>query len=231
MPMLVALVWVAFLRHKKQLAKRRRINAWGLGIAAAYASLSVGLKHVASNGFDADLKRRGVSFERRMEAPTAFNIILWRSVVDRGDELWVGYRTVWEPHDKPVRWTIYPRGEDALAGIEDMREVKTVQWFSDGWWIARRHVKGVWMGDMRFGESRAWGNKKGILDTRPAFTWNVLVDDTGDQLRSHRPTRDDPKATLKRMGQRIAGNHEEWDAIPRLAGVTGRLPEFLTFVE
>ena len=109
-----------------------------------------------------------------MEAPTPFNILLWRSVVDRGDELWVGYRTVLESRDTPVRWTIYPRGAEALAGMEDMREVKTLKWFSDGWWIARRHVKGAWVGDLRFGESRAWGDKKGMVDSRPAFAWNVL---------------------------------------------------------
>lgn len=231
MPMLVALVWVAFLRTKKQQRKRRRINAWGLGIASTYALLSVGMKLVASSGFEADLERRGVAYERRMEAPTPFNIVLWRSVVDRGGEFWVGYRTVWENHDTPVRWTIYPRGVEAIAGMEQMREVKTVQWFSDGWWIARRHAKGVWMGDMRFGESRAWGDKKGMVDSRPAFCWNVLQNEDGERLRSYRPSRADPEATLRRMGLRIAGYRSEWEAIPRLAGVTGSLPEYLGVVE
>jgi inner membrane protein len=231
LPMLVALVWLAFLRTKKQLPKRRRLNAWGLGIASAYALLSVGMKQVASAGFEADLARRGVAFERRMEAPTPFNIILWRSVVDRGDELWVGYRTVWESRDTPVRWTIYPRGADALAGMQDMREVKTLTWFSDGWWIARPHVKGAWVGDLRFGESRAWGDKKGMVDSRPAFSWNVLRDADGERLRTHHPARANPEETLRRMGHRIVGNRHEWEAIPRLAGVKGSLPEFLGVVE
>jgi inner membrane protein len=231
MPMLVALVWLAFLRTKKQLPKRRRLNAWGLGISAAYALLSVGMKFVASDGFEADLKRRGVSYERRMEAPTPFNIILWRCVVDRGDELWVGYRTVWENDDTQVRWTVYPRGAEALAGMEDMREVKTLKWFSDGWWIARAHVKGAWVGDLRFGESRAWGDKKGMVDSRPAFAWNVLRDADGERLRMHHPARAAPGETLRRMGHRIVGNHGEWEAIPRLAGVKGSLPEFLGVVE
>ena len=99
LPMLVALVWLAFLRTKKQLPKRRKLNAWGLGIATAYALLSIGMKFVASAGFEADLARRGTVYQRRMEAPTPFNILLWRSVVDRGDELWVGYRSVFETHD------------------------------------------------------------------------------------------------------------------------------------
>ena len=116
LPMLVTLVWLAFLRTKKQLPKRRKLNAWGLGISTGYALLSVGMKFVASAGFDADLARRGTVFQRRMEAPTPFNILLWRSVVDRGDEFWVGYRSVFENQTTPVRWTIYPKGGAALAG-------------------------------------------------------------------------------------------------------------------
>ncbi|MDP3851634.1 MAG: metal-dependent hydrolase [Luteolibacter sp.] len=231
MPMLVALVWLAFLRTKKQVPQRRRLNAWGLGIAAAYALLSVGMKQVASAGFDADLARRGVTYERRMEAPTPFNIMLWRSVVDRGDELWVGYRTVFERHKTPVRWTIYPRGAEALAGMEDLREVRRLKWFSDGWWIARRHAKGAWVGDLRFGESRNWGDKKGMVDSRLSFSWNVLPQEKNERLQPLRPTRTGVGETLRRMVLRTVGQRVEWEANPRLAGVTGSLPEFLAVEE
>lgn len=227
LPMLVALVWLAFLRTKKQLQRRRRLNAWGLGIAAAYALLSVAMKFTASAGFDADLARRGVEYERRMEAPTPFNILFWRSVVDRGDSLWVGYRTVFESSETPVRWTIYPRGAEALDGMEGLREVRRLKWFSDGWWIARKHVHGAWIADLRFGEGRSWGNKEGMVDSRPAFAWDVRPDVRGDRLRSFFPGRDNAGETLGRMFARTLGKHDAWEANPRLAGVTGRLPEFL----
>jgi inner membrane protein len=231
MPMLVALVWLAFLRHKKQLAKRRRLNAWGLGLSTAYAVLSVGMKFTASAGFAADLERRGVSYERRMEAPTPFNIVLWRAVVDRGDELWVGYRSVFDGRDKPVRWTVYPRGAAALEGMENMREVMRVRWFSDGWWIARRHAKGVWMADLRFGEGRTWGAKEGMVDNRPAFAWDVIPTADRDRLNAYHPARVNPGETMRRLVHRAVGDDDNWEATPRLAGVTGRLPEFLQVID
>lgn len=231
LPMLVALVWLAFLRDKKQLPKRRRLNAWGLGISTAYALLSVGMKFIASAGFHADLERRGVSYERRMEAPTPFNIVLWRAVVDRGDELWVGYRTVFESRDSPVRWTVYPRGAGALEELARLREVRRVQWFSDGWWIARGHNKGVWLADLRFGEGRTWGEREGMVDCRPAFAWDVIPTAERDRLRPYHPARTNPGETLRRMSHRIMGDHKSWDAIPRLSGVTGSLPELLSVVE
>jgi inner membrane protein len=231
MPMLVALFWLAFLRDKKRQSQRRRLNAWGLGLSTGYAVLSVAMKLSASAGFDADLERRGVSYDRRMEAPTPFNIVMWRAVVDRGDELWVGYRTVFESREKPVRWTVYPRGAQALEGMEKMREVRRVQWFSDGWWIARRHNKGVWMADMRFGEGRTWGERKGMVDNRPAFAWDIIPTAESDRLRPYHPARANAGETLRRMSRRIVGDHEAWEGMPRLAGATGSLPEFLPVID
>ena len=231
LPMLVALVRLAFLRTKKQLLKRRKINAWGLGIASAYALLSVGMKLVASAGFEADLARRGTPFERRMEAPSPFNIILWRSVVDRGDEFWVGYRTVFEPRDQPVRWTVYPKNPHALERVMDLREARMVAWFSDGWWIARDHVKGAWVGDLRFGEGRVWGARPGMVDQRLTFAWDVLPDSKTGRLRPHRMSRGNAGETLTRLVQRALGRRYRWEANPRLDGVTGSLPEPIAVVE
>lgn len=231
LPLVVSLVWVAFLRTKKQFPKRRRIGGWGLGLSTGYALLSVGMKFVASAGFEADLTRRAVGFERRMEAPTPFNILLWRSVVDRGDEFWVGYRTVFEMRDSPVRWTVYPRAAETLSGVENEREVMAVRKFSDGWWIARSHKKGVWMGDMRFGESREWGAKKTMVDSRLVFSWIMNPEEEGDRLNQLRPDVRNPGETFGRMGRRILGDRESWEANPRLAGVPGSLPEFLAVWE
>jgi len=231
LPLVVTLCWLAFLRTKKQGPKRRRLNAWGLGLAAAYALLSVGMKFVVSAGFDADLARRGVICRRRMEAPTPFNILLWRSVVDCGDEFWVGYRSVFEFPSSPVRWTVYPQDGNALAGMRDLREVKTLMWFTDGWWIARPHSKGAWLGDLRFDEARSWGDKKTMVDSRLAFAWNINSNDKGDRLQPLHPVRVRPGEILRRMAARLFGDREAWEANPRLAGVTGSLPEVLEVKE
>lgn len=231
MPMLVACVWLAFLRTKKQAPKRRRLNAWGLGISAAYVLLSGGIKRVASAGFDADLAKRGVIYERRMETPTPLNILLWRSVVDCGGDFWVGYRSVFDGRESPVRWTIYPKGHDAVAGMTDLRECKRLQWFTDGWWIARPHAQGAWIGDMRFDEVRNWGDKKGMVDSRLTFAWNLNPNAQGDRLQPLHVASMNFGDTLKRMAARIVGNRSAWEANPRLAGVTGSLPEFLAVTE
>jgi inner membrane protein len=232
LPLIVTLIWLAFLRTKKQLPKRRKLNAWGLGLSTGYVVLSLLAKWAASAGFDADLHRRGLAFTRRMEAPTPFNIFLWRSVADRGDEFWVGYRSIFEFHDTPVRWTIYPKGKDVYFPYSEMREAKRVTWFSDGWCIARAHAKGLWLGDLRFGESRVWGEKKkDLVDNYLAFSWVFTPSETPDPLRQILPDRKNSAENLSRLTQRLLGDRTAWEANPRLAGIHGRLPEFLQVEE
>jgi inner membrane protein len=231
LPMVVGLVWAAFLKTKKQLPKRRRIHARALVVSCIYALLSVGMKQVASDRFDADLMRRGVEWERRMEAPTPFNILLWRSVVDRGDEFWVGYRTVFEPKTKPVRWTVYPKEAKVLDRVHTLPEARRVDWFADGWWIARSHAKGVWLGDLRFGEGRRWGARPGIVDARLVFAWDILPEERASKLRPKRMERSQAGEMLRRMAWRVVGDEKGWEANPRLDGVTGSLPETLRVID
>jgi hypothetical protein len=212
-------------------SKRGRFCRWGLGLSAGYVVLAAGLKFVASAGFAADLARRGTKFERRMESPAPFNTLLWRSVVDRGEDLWVGYRSVFEFHSTPVRWTIYPKGAEALAGVAEMRETKTLVRFTDGWWISRPHAKGAWFGDLRMPEVRTWGSKKGMVDSRLAASWIINATATDDALTPISPDTTGAGDSMGRMARRTFGNREIWEANPRLAGVRGSLPEFLAVEE
>lgn len=241
-PLVVAVVWLAFLREpvaKKKTrvkkptppSKRRRLCHWGLGLSAAVALLAVGMKFVASAGFDADLARRGTKYVRRMESPTPFNFLLWRSVVDRGSEFWVGYRSVFERRESPVRWTVYLKSAETLTPVSALRETKTLTSISDGWWIARPHAKGAWLGDLRFPESRIWGSKKSMVDSRLAFSWVIDASEKQDHLRLPSPVSDPAGDYLQRMAARMVGNRETWEANPRLAGVAGSLPEALPVEE
>jgi inner membrane protein len=239
--LLLSVTCLTFLRDEKRnnsrgrkpvpLAKGRRICRWGLGLSGAYALLAVAMKFTASGGFEADLARRGVKFERRMEAPMPYNIMLWRSVVDRGDEFWVGYRSAFEFHDSPVRWTIYRKGEEALAGVAEQRETKTLLAHSDGWWLARPHAKGAWLGDLRHPEARVWGVKKDAVDSRLGHSWVLDVSAPRERLRASTTPAQAADGFLRRMGARIIGKRDTWEANPRLAGVVGSLPEFLPVEE
>jgi hypothetical protein len=103
--------------------------------------------------------------------------------------------------------------------------VKTVEWFSKGWWIARPAAEGVWLADLRFEEMRDW-DKRGVA-LRPEFAWTFAAAKEGNRLRRHERGSMDATETARRMGRRIAGEAEAWDGSPRLVGPFLAIQEFL----
>ena len=240
-PLVATVLWLACRREVKPVKTRgkkfapppprRKFLYIGVALSVGYAAVAVGMKFVASAGFDADLARRGTKFNRRIELPTPFNILLWRSVVDRGGELWVGYRSVFEPRATPIRWTVYLKNPQLLQQVAAMRETKTLMTRADGWWLARPYAKGAWLGDLRFPESRVWGSKKGMVDSLLGFSWVIDPTLKKDHLRAFSANSEHSGDYFQRLATRIFGNRESWEANPRLAGVSGSLPEFLAVEE
>jgi inner membrane protein len=212
-------------------SKRPMLWRWGLGLSGGYLLLAAGFKWLASSGFQADLTRRGTQFERRMEIPTPYNILLWRAVVDREGEFWVGYRSIFELHSTPVRWTIYPKNREAIAAVADQRETTTLIRFTNGWWISRPHAKGAWLGDLRLPEARTWGSKESMVDSRLEDSWLIYLAAPKNRLRTTSPEQGRSSEELGRLWGRVMGNKQNWEANPRLAGVEGSLPEMLGAVE
>lgn len=243
LPWFVTVVWILWVRPvipKKSRSKkpkrqpnplRKKLCLWGFGLSASYLLLGVGMKMLAASGFEADLLRRGVKFSRKLEGPMPYNCLLWRSVIDRGNELWVGYRSAFDGAITPVRWTIYPKGADALAQILHTKEAVALERFTDSWWIARPNAKGAWLGDLRFPESRTWGERKTMVDSRLTPAWVIYAKTATEPMRQIRTDQPRDSDFLKRMAARIFGYRESWEANPRLAGVEGRLPELLGVID
>lgn len=226
-PLVISLLSLVWLRSKKEQAKRRRLWWWGVGLSGGYLALAVLAKCAASAGFAADLARRGTQFDRRMESPTAWNLLLWRGLVDRGDEIWVGYRSVLEWHSSPVRWTVYPRNREAFAKVAETPEASRVAAFANAWWIARPNKTGVWLADLRGGEQLRWGDRKGMVDTRFTRSWQLEPQAAGDPLQPIIPEPKNRGEMTQRLMLRTFGQRDSWDATPRLAGVPGAFPELL----
>lgn len=230
-PLVVMLLSLLGLSGKKEQAKRRRRWWWGVGISGGYLALAGLAKWAAAGGFSADLSRRGTSYSRLTQSPTPWDILLWRGLVDRGDEIWVGYRSVFEWQSTPVRWTVFARQRQAFAIVADTPDAKRVAAFADDWWIARSNKTGVWLADISGGEYRQWGERKGMVDTRFRHAWQLTLQAPGDPLQAIITEPKNRAEMARRQLQRSVGEHDAWDAIPRLAGVPGALPELLQVIE
>ena len=214
-------------KKKQPLGKRQRLCQWGLGISGGYAALSILLKFTVSAGFEADLTRRGITYHRRTEAPASRQILLWRAVVESKNEYRVGYRSVFEWFSTPIRWTIYPKNPGALAKLTGLKEATVLTDPADDWWLARPTAKGTWLGDMRRGEFRTWGARKGVVDSSLTETLHIDLSAKGDAVRVLSKPGGSQTEYAKQTLIRIFGNRDAWEGNPRLDGVTGSLPEYL----
>jgi inner membrane protein len=236
-PLLMALTLlrVSRLKTKKQLTARRRALIRGCGLTAAWFLVCLTIKLINTAGFNADLKRRNVTGLRCIESPVGFNLIFRRAVVQGTTEFRIGYRSLFEPFSSSVRWTIYPTGDPAPVAVSPdptfLETRKILSRHANGWVIERSHSRGLWIADLRHPEHRIWGEKKGMVDSRFPHAWNVFPNGRGDNLQALHDTRHKPTESTRRMMARTFGNQAIWEGNPRLAGVTGRLPEFLPVEE
>ncbi|MCH7224559.1 metal-dependent hydrolase [Haloferula sp. A504] len=228
LPLLVAIVGglrIDGKRWKKGVGLR--MTAVCLAVSSAYVGLSYWAKHAASTAVAEDLERRGIDWQRRMESPAPFSILLWRAVIERDEEFWVGYRSIFDG-DSPVVWTIYPKQAGVPADLADDFEVRAVRRFSDEWWLARKTKRGVWLVDMRFGTYREW-DKRGLA-LRPIFAWEYQVDGRGDPLKRTLKEDREMGPMLSRLWERMLGFEEGFDTAPRLIGNPATTSEALPTV-
>lgn len=214
-------------KKKPELGRRHRLCLWGLGISGGYAALSILLKFTVSAGFEADLTRRGITYHRRTEAPASRQILLWRAVIESKDEYRVGYRSVFEWFSTPIRWTIYPKNPGALAKLTGFKEPTVLTDPADDWWLARPTAKGTWLGDIRRGEFKTWGAKKGVVDSSLTETLHIDLSAKGESVQVLSKPAGSRTEYVKQTFFRIFGNRDAWEGNPRLDGVTGSLPEYL----
>ena len=225
LPLLVAGVRGLFIEAKRwKKGEGMKMTAVCLAISCAYVGLSFWAKSTVSHRASADLEGRGLSWERKIESPAPFSILLWRIVVERKGELWVGYRSLFDG-EQPIQWTIFPKGEAALDAWSDHREVATVRWFSKDWCLGRQREGAIWLVDLRFGEYREWDDRG--LELRPVFAWDYRLETRGDPMKKTVKEDRDVGAMMRRLWRRIWGDQEAWEDRPRLIGDPGKPQEYL----
>lgn len=217
----------ALLRTKKAQAQRRRRLFWGTGLAIGYLLLCLAAKLRVGSVMATDLARRTVTATRQASSPISWNPLLWRVLADCGDEVWIGYRSVLEGPSTPIRWTVLPRGRSAQARFAEAAEIRRLAARADGWWICRANTTGLWLADLRGGECRVWGERRGMVDIRFTEAWHYEPSVSDDPLRAIHPETKSTAEFVKRLARRTIGSDPSWHDLPRLAGVAGALPEIL----
>jgi inner membrane protein len=182
----------------------------GLLLSTAYLVWGVAAQQLVTRVARDSLSVSGITAERLLVTPTAFNTLLWRVVAIDGDSYREGYYSLLDPlahHPTTPRITFdtHPRGNALADAARNVEGVQRLRAFTQGFYALRRDDQRLLISDLRMGQE-------------PAYTFTFAVakyQDTSltplspaEQLGS----RPDLDCALPWLGRRLLG-----EALPTMA--------------
>lgn len=208
LPLLVGLIW-ALRTDERQFARRRILVTRGIGLSCLYLGFALVMKFQAEGQMRQDLGKFHPEGHLVAVAPTSFNTILWRGLIETGQGY---YLTYWTPFDSEgASYDFIPKTREIAKDFEGEDALEALKWFSRGHWVARKGEDGrLVIIDPRFAEIRDPGS--GSL--QPIFQWHLDRDESsGVRAPMERPRGLDYAGATGLLWQRIWGRRENWDAM------------------
>ncbi|MCP5535654.1 MAG: metal-dependent hydrolase [Akkermansiaceae bacterium] len=208
LPLLVGIVKALRLDVKDYL-KRRRIMTWAIELSCLYLAFGFAMKEWAGREMQRGLAGRIPGAELVAVAPSSFNTILWRGLIETEKGY---YLTYWSPFDVGhATYQYIPKNRELASRFEGDETLDALKWFSRGHWVAREGDDGTLViVDMRFTEIR--DPRHGVM--QPIFQWHMSRDSEGRTLAPMlRPLGVNYPAAIALVWQRIWGGREGWEAV------------------
>ena len=208
-PMLFGLLAVMFFDKESKI--RECIGGVTALWLCFYVIASLIIKHQAKIYFEEQLLVNGINPTRTMTAPTISNIFLWRMVAETNEHYHIGYWSLFDDSDRPLKLETLAKGHDYLEKFDQFQETNTLKWFANNWHMIvpeNKNSNTVLFIDLRFTEMVTADKKY------PIFVWRLKTDANDLQHLDFSPVsyRDQapPKETVQYLWQRIIGSAPHW---------------------
>lgn len=207
LPMLVGLVWVLF--HDPVSDERRKLMWRAFSGSCLYVMFSFVMKLWAMDQIKTNVTAEIPGGKVVAVAPTPFNTLLWRGLVETEDAYWVTYWSAFD--DGPSGFDYVPKQHELAKRFEGQELFEALKWFARGHWVARPGPDGkVVFVDVRFGELRDVGNQQ----LHPMFQWHLSFNGEGKmEAPSYRPRSYQMKAAMGLILERIVGKTGRWESM------------------
>jgi len=182
LPLLAGLLAAWFLPAGD--ARRMRWNSAGLVLASAYTLWSFGAKSIAHAEFARVAREADLPVVRMMSAPTPFNTLKWRGLIETPTGFQVGYFSLLRPTERPT-FRPLPKNHHLLAGRDEDSGLQTLRWFADGFFGIEETEDGLVFSDWRFGELPRLEDDL-PEPPRAIFSWVLLPQENPESLAIER---------------------------------------------
>jgi inner membrane protein len=183
---------------------RFRLNTLGLVISTSYLVFTIGHKIRMDHVFQDSLKLEGISYFRFHSTPTIFNNALWYGLAETNNGYYYTYYSVFDQRERSLDWTFIPKCFDADVWVPELSILKTLKWFSNGYYILNKDHSGdyIWI-DLRFGNMDFFEREN---SSDFVFYYKIVKDNKGSwDIEQRRPPVNNPGALFSALFQRIKG--------------------------
>ena len=148
-PFLLCVIIASFLNRSNRL--RRNLTILGLAMSSSYLFWTVWNKYKVHEIWKENLEQKEISYSDLLTTPTILNNILWYGVAETDDGYYHGLYSFWDS-DTDIDLQFTPKNYDLLDARKDDPTIKTLAWFSDGFYSASAKENGeLIINDLRFG--------------------------------------------------------------------------------
>ena len=199
-PFMICVGTVLFIRRDN--ARRRWVNWFGIGISSAYMLFTIVCKRIAVGAIASSLDRQHIPYVDFSTRPTPFNSILWSVNVDAGDHYLLGYHSLLDTKPE-VEFVRVDKGLQNLGPWADHDKVRRLQVLSDHNFVVRSKNDTIVFNDLRFGQM-------GEPSPDKPFVFAYLLVPTNGDLRVELippgpPRGEDIGTLLKELWERVKG--------------------------
>lgn len=147
LPLLIALLVALWRRDGVGL----RWNQAGLLISTLYLGWSMVVQGIATQHIDRDLTQKSIQLQQVLVTPTAFNTLVWRTVIMTPDRYGEAYWSMLSP-DRALEIHWHPRNPQLFDAFKGDWYAERVAWFSHGFYAMRQQGNDTLISDLRMGK-------------------------------------------------------------------------------
>lgn len=147
LPLLIALLVALWRRDAVGL----RWNKAGLLVSTLYLGWSMVAQSIATQHIEQALTQQSVQPEQLLVTPTAFNTLVWRTVIMTPDRYGEAYWSLLSP-ERPLQISWHDRQPALFAPFKGQWHAERVAWFSHGFYAMKQQGDRTLISDLRMGE-------------------------------------------------------------------------------
>jgi inner membrane protein len=156
LPLLVGTIWTLGTNGRGLAGARgHAANRAGLVFATAYLAWGVAAQAQVEGVARRALEAQGITAERVLVTPTAFNSVLWRVVAVDGAHYHEGFRSLLDA-GPAMHFDRFDRGTALAGDLQGIDGVRRLQAFSRGFWALWQDGARLGITDLRMGQEPAY---------------------------------------------------------------------------